>query len=292
MELNHLKYFYFVAKEGGFSKASRVLKIAQPSITKTVKTLEASLDVKLFERDGRGVQLTKRGSDLFRKCEIIFDQVDRILADDGSPSTTKVKGSLSICAAEPIASYILPAVLKPFLANFPEVYPQILSTTAAEAVRLLAQKKIDFALLFHAPDLPDTIKIVKTYPLAFKLVVAQDKRKSESVCSSFIGSREVDNVANKVYPTLSKLRKVYPKAAITVSSNSLTAHKNMVLNGLGVSILPEFLIRHEIQTGELATLLSDEAFVFQLKLIQRSQGKPTLTAMAFIERFTTVIGHF
>ncbi|MCX6125391.1 MAG: LysR family transcriptional regulator [Proteobacteria bacterium] len=136
MELNHLKYFYFVAREGGFSRASRMLKVAQPSITKTVKTLEKSLGVQLFERNGRSVALTKDGSDLFRKCEIIFAQVESIQskAAFGGVSSS-IKSTISIGAAEPIASHLLPSILKHFLRDFPHVYPQVIATTAAEVTR-------------------------------------------------------------------------------------------------------------------------------------------------------------
>lgn len=78
MELNHLKYFYFVAREGGFSKASRLLRVAQPALTRAVKALEDDLEVTLFERRGRGVLLTKVGNDVYRKCEIVFAQTREI----------------------------------------------------------------------------------------------------------------------------------------------------------------------------------------------------------------------
>jgi DNA-binding transcriptional LysR family regulator len=292
MELNHLKYFYVVAREGGFSRASRSLKIAQPAITKTIKTLESHLGVELFERNGRTIALTKVGNDIFRHCEIIFSHVDEITTRTDFKSHAKLKGSINFCAAEPIASHIMPTIIRSFLHEHPNVYPQILSTSASEAIHHISKKTVEFALLFHAPALPENIELKEKYPIDFKLVVSNEKKDNESICSTFIGSREVDDVANKTYPTLSKLQKKYPNAEIKLSTNSLSAHKKMVLDGLGVSILPEFMVRDEIRSGKLKCLLAEERFIFHLKLLSRVGEKSSAQMKAFIEIFAPAITAF
>lgn len=266
MELNHLKYFYYVAREGGFTKASRYMHVAQPAITKMVKTLEASLGFELFDRRGRTIHLTKLGNDLYRKCEIIFGHIEDI-KDLNKTRPRELKGQLSFCAAEPIASHFVPPVLKRLLSDHPLIYPQFTAASGAESVRMIIGKTAEFALLFHAPDLPSSVELRASFPVKFHLVVATKCRSSKTICSSFIGSREVDDVANKSYPTLGKLRKKFPAAEIKISTNSLTAHRKMVLDGLGVSILPEYLIRSDLQKNHLTRLLPDEDFRFNMKLI-------------------------
>jgi DNA-binding MarR family transcriptional regulator len=66
--MNHtqLRSFHAVAAEGGFTAASRVLNIGQPTITSQVKALEQHFDVELFHRRGRRVELTDAGEELFR----------------------------------------------------------------------------------------------------------------------------------------------------------------------------------------------------------------------------------
>jgi DNA-binding transcriptional LysR family regulator len=54
MELNHLKYFYEVAKRGSFTGASKTLRVSQPSISKIVQLLEEREGVKLFNRNKKG----------------------------------------------------------------------------------------------------------------------------------------------------------------------------------------------------------------------------------------------
>lgn len=66
MNLLHLQYFYVVAKEQGFTKASKALRIQQPAISRMVKLLEEDLGVRLFEKIGRNIQLTTQGKDVFQ----------------------------------------------------------------------------------------------------------------------------------------------------------------------------------------------------------------------------------
>lgn len=61
MNLLHLEYFYTVAKEGGFLRASEKLRINQPAISRMVANLEDYFGFKLFEKVGRNVRLTSRG---------------------------------------------------------------------------------------------------------------------------------------------------------------------------------------------------------------------------------------
>jgi DNA-binding transcriptional LysR family regulator len=285
MELNHLKYFYVVAREGGFSAASKTLRVAQPAISKMVKNLENGLNVKLFERVGRHVRLTKIGNDVYRKCEMIFGHVDE-LQDMFKTKSAKITGPLNLCAVDVVASHLLPNVFIPLLSEHSGIYPQLTTTTAQESLNLISGKRSEAALLFHAPDIPRGLEIRKTFPMRFHLVVASHLKRSKAVCSSFIGSREVDDVSTKTYPALTKLRGKFADAQIRVSANALSAHYKMALLGLGVAILPDFLVSDDISNGSLSCLLPDETFIFNLKLITRAGDELSYPMHAFIEQLT------
>jgi LysR family transcriptional activator of nhaA len=72
LNYHHLYYFYVVAREGGVARASKVLRVAPPTISGQIRLLEESLGEKLFEREGRGLVLTDVGRTVFRYAEEIF----------------------------------------------------------------------------------------------------------------------------------------------------------------------------------------------------------------------------
>jgi LysR family transcriptional activator of nhaA len=73
---NHLYYFYVTAKQGGVMNAARALRIAQPSLSAQLKTLEGELDLSLFQKVGRRLVLTPDGERAFGFCRKIFEAAE------------------------------------------------------------------------------------------------------------------------------------------------------------------------------------------------------------------------
>src|SRR3954469_10067262 len=72
LNYNHLHYFWVVAREGGVVRASEELLVSQPTISNQLKELESSLGHRLFDRVGRGLQLTEAGRVAFNYANEIF----------------------------------------------------------------------------------------------------------------------------------------------------------------------------------------------------------------------------
>lgn len=72
LNYQHLFYFWQVARTGSFTDASNRLRLAQPTLSAQIKTLEAVLGEQLFIRAGRGLQLTATGQVAFRYADQIF----------------------------------------------------------------------------------------------------------------------------------------------------------------------------------------------------------------------------
>ena len=78
MELAKLRYFYVVAKHQHVTRAAEEIHIAQPALTKAIKSLEDELQVSLFYKKGRNVYLTAYGKYLQEKLQGIFAELDAI----------------------------------------------------------------------------------------------------------------------------------------------------------------------------------------------------------------------
>ena len=75
-----LKVFDTVAKRLNFTKAANELNITQPAVTKHIKEIELNLNIKLFERNGTKIKLTKAGEILLKYTEEIFAIYQKIYA--------------------------------------------------------------------------------------------------------------------------------------------------------------------------------------------------------------------
>ncbi|MGZ3782339.1 MAG: LysR family transcriptional regulator [Pseudobdellovibrionaceae bacterium] len=275
MNLLHLEYFYTVASEGGFMKASERLRIQQPAISRMVAQLEDYFGFKLFEKVGRNVRLTLQGQEVFVHCQKIFGEVENLKSSVGKISG-EPKGPITIAAAEPIASHWLPARVAALVEKYPKVYPNIFSGPASLMLTKIENGEIEVGFFFHIPDLSKKLTIERSMAIPFRLVVKKDLRKNKQVLNSFIGSREIDDLGTRRYPTLERIRRNFPEAKIRFSSNNLTTHKELVLRGAGIAILPEFLIDNELKNRMLVDVFPDEQFQFHLKVVKRKTSVLTL----------------
>ena len=78
MEIKHLRYFLAVAREENMTKAADMLHVTQPTLSKTLKTLEDELGKKLFTRHSFSISLTDEGMLLRDRAEDLIAMADRI----------------------------------------------------------------------------------------------------------------------------------------------------------------------------------------------------------------------
>jgi DNA-binding transcriptional LysR family regulator len=283
MELSDLKYFYAVVTEGNFTKASKSLRIAQPAISRRIKRLEDDLGSELLIRHKRHVELTAVGNAVLRYTKNIFDNVENILTLSKG-TVTEVEGPIRIAAGDSIATFLLPSWLASFTDRHQKALPLVNVGPSESLLKKIQSGEIDLGIFFYVPDMRDhQLKEEALAEIPHRFVVQKKSAVNEKVLSSFIGSREIDSTSNVSYPTLDKLRKKFPAAKIRFSSNNLALHRELVLLGKGVAILPEFLVSGDLKNGKLTDVLPREKFVFKLKLVTHKTRPLRPAATKFLE---------
>src|SRR3954464_15232373 len=106
MELNHLKVFYEVAKDGSFTDAARRLHISQSALSRSVALLEESENVILFERSKKGLTLTPIGEEVFRKCQDLF-QVFHKISEVCRGVSESIEGPLRFASTDHVINHLL-----------------------------------------------------------------------------------------------------------------------------------------------------------------------------------------
>ena len=119
MNILHMKYAVEVARAGSLNKASETLLVAVPNISRSIKELESSLGITIFERTAKGVKLTPDGEKFMGFARSILEQIDQVENFYKHSDIQKQKFSISV----PRASYISEAFAE---------FSKTLTTDAAE----------------------------------------------------------------------------------------------------------------------------------------------------------------
>ncbi len=145
LNYHHLRYFWTVANEGSFRRASEKLRVSQPSMCTQIKVLEASLGESLFRPSGRTLELTEFGQLIHGYAEEIFTLGSEILrATKQAPGVRALRLHVGIVDSFPkLMSY---EILRPVLDHQPPVRLTCHEGKLADLVSQLSTHRIDVVL--------------------------------------------------------------------------------------------------------------------------------------------------
>ena len=161
--------------------------------------------------------------------------------------------------------------LKIFLEKCPKLKPVHHAGAASSLIESIRSSEIEFGIFFNVPDLPSDLDASILGHVSFKFVVLKKLAKDQKILNSFIASREPSEIHAKRLKLFEKYKSRQKSALITSISSSAIARKAMVLNGLGVSVLPHFLVKKELEKGILETLHNGE-YSMPLYLVERKSS--------------------
>ena len=146
MTLHQLKIFWAVAQAKSYTKASKILGLAQPSLSQQISKLEDELGSKLFDRGFSKINLTDAGEYLCTKAEQILESIEE--AEEGLKEFSKnTRGILKVGMLSSVARNILPATMQLFSNILPNIEINVLEVTPAEAIDLLYARQLNVAVV-------------------------------------------------------------------------------------------------------------------------------------------------
>ena len=252
MEIHQLRYFVAVADEGNFSRAAAKVRVAQPSLSQQIRKLEAEIGQPLFDRLPRSVVITEAG-----RC--LLEYARQILASIGDARRCvdelkgKIAGDVAVGAIPTIAPYVLPELVVTFQEHYPDVTLHIVEDVTAGITRRVEAGELDIALASTcrpSPTLrresigkePLLLLVPERHPLAKKTLIEFDDLKSQR----FLLLHEMHCLSQQVHHLLES-RRLLPEVALAGSQLSTIA--NMVAAGIGVSIVPQMMMKHHATPG-------------------------------------------
>jgi DNA-binding transcriptional LysR family regulator len=166
MEFRQLRTFRVVADTLSFTQTAQQLHMAQSSVSAQIRSLEAELDLKLFDRIGRRVLLTDAGLKLYEYARRIVEMTDEIHTE--MRGVKNVRGALTIRTPETLASAYMPEVVERFHADNPRVKLNFINCSDLRLREELNSGRIDLAFLMtdsiHFKEV--NVRILRTEKLA------------------------------------------------------------------------------------------------------------------------------
>ena len=257
INLNHLHYFYEVARHGSFTRAARELLVSQSALSVQIRALETSLGARLFDRRSGGVVLTDAGQRAFSVAERVFADVDQLISDFRQTDRV-LAGAVSVGTVNSIGIYVLPEILTAYRAKYPDVRIHIDFRESERVMDQLIQGKTDLAVVPWERSYPDLNAVPLTRqklfivaPPGHPLTRAELVSPRDLEAHPFVGYHEGMH-------TRAMIDALFKRMAITVryvveSTNAATI-KHMVMAGMGLGFLPEMAVASEIRRGQLVRL--------------------------------------
>ena len=254
MNLQHLRYFLAVARSGRFTAAARQQHVTQPTVSSAIAELEQELGVRLFHR-GRQVELTLEGRTLVDYAVQIEDLLDE--------ARERVTGGLpqpgdSFCfgAIDAAVIYLLPEVLRDFVAHHPDVELAIeVGPTSRDLVEHVLANRAEFAVIslpYEHPRLRTLAVMRDEMPLvvgpSHPLAGRRRVRTPDIAAEPFI-LFQPDSVSRRIVDEHFTEVGITPR--VVMEMRSPEAMRKLVEAGVGVSFLPRIAVAESLRAGTL-----------------------------------------
>ena len=271
METRIAYTFIKVAELGNITKAAEQLGYSQGAVTAQIKQLESDLGVSLFDRMGRGVQLTDAGKKFREYAErlvIASEDADAFAIDENDPT-----GKLLIEATSSVSIGILSKALSEFHSRYPRIKVSVrVSEDTDVLLDHLRQNRVDFAILLGprssydgcalAAEREELFRFVAKAddPLAGKNKVPLEEVLDDSYISAFISN---DRNMDISYVVESYLRQIGYDVDPSIEFGTIESVVKYLVNNGGHAFLPLFMIENELEQGHLCILDTEPIPVYE-----------------------------
>ncbi len=284
MKIRHLKIFLAVYQEESITRAAEKLYMTQPAVTRAIKELESYYGVLLFERINQRLSVTEAGKQLYDYALHISEAFDRM--EKGLRNWDEL-GVIRVGASVTLGCTILPLVINEFHKRHTGITVKSTIASGASLQRMLENNELDFALIeggVAAENLVEEAfaedRLILLLPLDCPLLAKSKVQLADLKDYNLL-------LPNNESVSRVLINHVFALHDLTVipSMESVSAHAivQFVHAGLGISFLPERMVRYSVESGFIASLPVEEEKFFRKNYIVRHKQKfLTKAAKSFI----------
>jgi LysR family pca operon transcriptional activator len=281
IKFRHLRTLIEVARQKSVGKAADILAVSQPAVTRTIGELEEALGVALFERDGRGIRITKLGEVFLRHAGASVaaisqgvDSIAQALRSEGPP--------IRVGALPTVSARIMPRAVEQFLAINTGSRLTIITGENTALFEQLRQGYLD--LVVGRLAAPETMS-----GLTFQYLYAERVVFAVRPGHPLLAARELDFNRIRAFPVLmpterSIIRPFVDRFLVAHGIAELPARVETVSDSFGraflrrsdaIWIISEGVITNDIADGTIAVLPVDTSETLGAVGLTTRSGAPT-----------------
>lgn len=290
ISLHKLEVFARVVERGGVRLAAEELFVSQPVVSAHLRSLEERLGVKLFRREGRGMELTEAGSEVHVWATEVLrgrTELDRSLREISRGAA----GRASIGSSMSVGNYLLPSILVGFRRRHPHASISLHQSGVEMALERTASGTFDFSVLA-------TDAVLDTNSFEAELVARPPFCLVTSVDDERVGETvSVDDLTGLPFvcpPAGTAIRRSQDGALaeigvaereVVIELGSAESMKVAVQGGLGIAMLWRESVRPELEAGRLREVrlvghdLRDKLYIVQRRGKRLTSFQATLVSV-------------
>jgi DNA-binding transcriptional LysR family regulator len=304
MDLRHLRYFIAVAEEGHITRAAERLGIQQPPLSQQIRSMERELDVQLFRRKPRGVELTEAGRALLEDTRAILARVDMAVATARRTARGE-QGRIAVgfTSSAPFHPFV-GRVIRTFRRDHPRVALTLEEDNGGALLEALRTQKIDAAFIRSQRAVAQELvrepmveeRMVVALPTAHPLARAKGGGKDRGLPLRELAGETFIVFGQEIWPGLYEPILAACRAAgftpnVDQRAPRVLSALNLVAAGIGICIVPTSLQRLNMDGLSFRPIRGRPQITAPLNLVFR-RGEPSAAVRRFIQQARRVAKTF
>lgn len=260
MTIRHMKIFLEVYRTENITKAAEHLHMTQPAVTRAIQEIENYYGVHLFERINRRLYVTETGKQLYKQAIHIVDSFDNV---EKTLRNWDTFGVLRVGSCITLGNFVLPELVCRFRENHPKIKIYADVSNGSNLQKALLNNHLDLAIvegevsepdLMSQPFYSDHLKLIlpPSHPLMQKKKIYLSDLSEYDLLLREKGSN------GRIY-----IDNLFAVHGITVTplweSVSTQALIRAVSKGIGIAILPEMLVKRDVESKTICTRKLEDA---------------------------------
>lgn len=258
-ELKDISSFVRVARAGSLSRASNMYNVPKASLSHHLRKLEDALRVQLFIRKTKGLELTDAGKKYLDLCSSIFDSCENA-ANAAQWAHSALGGTIRLAATSEFGTSVIGAASLHFARFYPEIHIDIQLCSVDKIVT----GQIEFDCLIFVGEPPDSPLMRRklgqfSYGLYASPTYLAGVPPVETIkdIEPLAGILYTRNGCPERWALESRKKRQIGVPSIKFSVNDYWMSKYFCVEGMGVSYLPDFFVRYEVESGALVSVLPE-----------------------------------